>query len=254
MKRVRLNKCLAQFGVCSSRRSADALIKQGAVRINGQQVFDLATRVTIGEDKVVVNDMPISQSSAPLVYWLLYKPRRLLVSRQPEGNKQTIFSLKCLRKIRFPLKYVGRLDYMSEGLLLLTNDGQLAYRLSHPRFALEKQYVVLLDQKLTPEQLQTARGGELLPDGKINFFSINFQHRQFLGKSHGYWYRVTVREGRNRLLRRVFAALGLTVLRLIRITYAGLPFAADIEEGNYRQLTSAEIARLQRLAYKGEKT
>ena len=245
---MRLNKCLALFGACSSRRAADDLIRRGLVRVNGKHVVDLATQITVGQDEVVVADVPVRTNSVPLVYWLLNKPRCLLVSHQAEERKRTIFSLPVLRKIKFPLKYVGRLDYLSEGLLLLTNDGQFAYRLMHPSSAVEKVYEVLLSARLTDEQLQDARRGELLSDGKVRYFKITFGQRQRLGASHGYWYRVAVHEGRKHLLRRVFTALGMKVLRLVRVGYAGLQLDRGLRVGSYRQLTSMEIKTLRRLS------
>lgn len=245
---MRLNKCLALFGACSSRRAADELIRQGLVQVNGKHVVDLATQITVGEDKIAVANVPVQASSAPLVYWLLNKPRCLLVSHQAEEDKRTIFSLPTLRRIKFPLKYVGRLDYLSEGLLLLTNDGQLAHRLMHPSSAVEKVYEVLLHVQLTAEQRQNARKGELLADGKVRYFKISYGQRQYLGASYGYWYRVAVHEGRKHLLRRVFAALGVKVLRLVRVGYAGLQLDADLQAGRYRQLAAAEIKSLRKLS------
>jgi len=245
---MRLNKCLALFGACSSRRAADELIKQGLVQVNSRPVVDLATQITIGQDEIAVADVPVRANSAPLVYWLLNKPRCLLVSHQAEEHKRTIFSLPALRKIKFPLKYVGRLDYLSEGLLLLTNDGHLAYRLMHPSSTVEKVYKVLLHTRLTDEQLKDARRGELLPDGKVRYFKIALLQRQYLGASYGYWYRVAVHEGRNHLLRRVFAALDTKVLRLVRVGYAGLHLDSALQAGSYRQLNAVEIKTLRKLS------
>ena len=245
---MRLNKCLALFGACSSRRAADELIKQGLVQVNGKHVVDLATQITIGQDEIAVANVPVQANSAPLVYWLLNKPRCSLVSHQAEEHKRTIFSLPALRKIKFPLKYVGRLDYLSEGLLLLTNDGHLAYHLMHPSSTVEKVYEVLLHTRLTDEQLQDARRGELLPDGKVRYFKIALLQRQYLGASYGYWYRIAVHEGRNHLLRRVFAALDMKVLRLVRVGYAGLQLDRGLQAGSYRQLNAAEIKTLRKLS------
>ncbi|MDE3269315.1 MAG: pseudouridine synthase [Pseudomonadota bacterium] len=244
---MRLNKYLAIYGACSSRRAADELIRKGVVQVNGKQVLDLATQITVGQDEILVANVPVRTSSAPLVYWLLNKPRCLLVSHQAEEHKRTIFSLPMLRKIKFPLKYVGRLDYLSEGLLLLTNDGQLAYRLMHPSFATEKVYEILLHAKLTDEQMRAARQGNLLPDGQVRYFKISPVQRQYLGASYGHWYRVVVHEGRNNLLRRVFAALNMKVLRLLRVGFAGLQLDRELVAGSYRQLTAVEIKNLRRL-------
>lgn len=243
---MRLNFCLTRLGVCISRRQADTLIKAGAITINGQAVCEPGRQVAPHADTLLLNGTPLHWNMPPLVYWALHKPRGVLVSRCGEANKATIFDLPCLRRIRFPLFYVGRLDYHSEGLLLLTNDGELAHRLCHPAFAVEKSYHVLLGQRLTPVQEQLACRGELLADGKVHYFRLRYQQRVFLGKSYGFWYAVHVREGRNRLLRRVFAALGIKVIRLVRVAYGGLHLTEALPPAKYRQLSAAEIATLKK--------
>ena len=245
---MRLNLCLTRLGVCMSRRQADTLIKQGVVAVNGQAVCEPAQQVVPHDDTLRVRGTLLRWNMPPLVYWLLHKPRGTLVSRQGESNKETIFSLPCLRRISFPLFYVGRLDYQSEGLLLLTNDGELAHRLCHPSFSVRKTYHVLLAQRLSPAQEELARQGELLEDGKVRYFQLRRQQRVFLGKSYGFWYVVNVKEGRNRLLRRVFAALGIKVIRLQRVAYGGLRLPDSLPPAKYRQLTAAEIVQLKKTA------
>ncbi len=245
---MRLNLCLTRLGACMSRRQADDLIKQGAIAVNDQAVREPGLQVVPHEDTLHLRGALLHWDMPPLVYWMLHKPRGKLVSRQGEGNKATIFALPCLRRIRFPLFYVGRLDYHSEGLLLLTNDGELAHRLCHPSFEVKKTYHVLLAQRLSPAQEESARQGELLEDGKVHYFQLRRQQRVFLGKSYGFWYVVDVKEGRNRLLRRVFAALGVKVIRLQRIAYSGLRLPDGLLPAKYRQLTAAEIVHLKKTA------
>lgn len=237
-----------------SRRQADNLIRQGVVVVNGQPVCEPGQQIVPHDDTLRVYGTLVRWTMPPLVYWMLHKPRNMLVSRQGEHNKETIFALPCLRRIRFPLFYVGRLDYRSEGLLLLTNDGELAHRLCHPSFAVEKTYHVLLTQRLSPQQEQLAQQGELLPEGKVNYFRLRYQRRIFLGKSHGYWYNVRVKEGRNRLLRRVFAALDIKVVRLQRVAYGHLHLPETLPAGKYRQLTKAEIVQIKNLTKVTEET
>ena len=251
---MRLNFCLTRLGVCMSRRQADSLIRQGAVVVNGQLVCEPGQQIVPHDDTLRVHGTLVRWTTPPLVYWMLHKPRNMLVSRQGESNKETIFALPCLRRIRFPLFYVGRLDYCSEGLLLLTNDGELAHHLCHPSFAVEKTYHVLLAQRPTPQQEQLAQQGELLPDGRVDYFRLRYQHRVFLGKSHGYWYSVRVKEGRNRLIRRVFTALGIKVVRLQRIAYGNLRLPAALPVGKYRQLTKNEIVQIKKIAKIMEET
>lgn len=241
---MRLNQCLARLGACGSRREADTLIKQGGVAINRQQVADVGTQIVLYRDTISVNGKDLTWKFPPLVYWLLHKPKGYLVSRRGEESKPTIFDLRSLRKIRFPLSCAGRLDYQSEGLLLLTNDGDLIYRLCHPRFGIEKSYHVLLNRKLSPEQSRLVREGDLLADGKVRYLRLKFQHREFLGKSYGYWYTVTVKEGRNHLIRRIFMAIDTKVLRLIRVSCGKIQLPTDLPPGEYRQLPTEEISYL----------
>ena len=245
---MRLNFCLTRLGVCLSRRQADTLIKQGAVAVNGQEVCEPGRQVVPHADVLRLHGTRLRWNMPPLVYWLLHKPRGTLVSRRGESSKATIFALPCLRRIRFPLFYVGRLDYRSEGLLLLTNDGELVHRLCHPSFEVQKTYHVLLSQRLSPVQEQQARQGELLEDGKVRYFQLHRQQRVLLGKSYGFWYVVQVREGRNRLLRRVFEALGVKVIRLQRVAYGALRLSDDLPPAQYRQLTAVEIVQLKKTA------
>lgn len=245
---MRLNLCLTRLGVCMSRRQADALIKQGVVAVNGQAVCEPAQQVMPHNDTLRLRGTRLHWNMPPLVYWMLHKPRGTLVSRRGEDNKETIFDLACLRRIRFPLFYVGRLDYPSEGLLLLTNDGELAHRLCHPSFEVQKTYHVLLAQRLSPAQEELARRGELLEDGKVRYFRLRRQQRVLLGKTYGFWYVVNVREGRNRLLRRVFAALGVKVIRLQRVAYGRLRLTDSLPPAKYRQLTATEIVQLKKIA------
>lgn len=245
---MRLNLCLTRLGVCLSRRQADDLIKQGVVAVNGYAVCEPGQQVVPHDDTLHLRGTRLRWNMPPQVYWMLHKPRGTLVSRRGERDKVTIFALPCLRRIRFPLFYVGRLDYHSEGLLLLTNDGELAHRLCHPSFEVKKTYHILLAARLSPAQEELAQRGELLEDGKVHYFQLRRQHRVFLGKSHGCWYVVSVKEGRNRLLRRVFAALGVKVIRLQRVAYGGLRLPAGLPPAKYRQLTAAEIGQLKKTA------
>lgn len=201
-------------------------------------------RILPHRDTISVDGKDLVWKFPPLVYWLLHKPRGYLVSRRGEKHKPTIFDLRSLHKIRFPLSCAGRLDYQSEGLLLLTNDGDLIQRLCHPRFGMEKSYHVLLNRKLSPGQSRLIQDGNLLADGKVRYLRLRFQHREFLGKSHGYWYKITVKEGRNRLIRRLFVAVDIRVLRLIRVSCGKIRLPVDLSPGAYRQLTAAEISYL----------
>jgi 23S rRNA pseudouridine2605 synthase len=184
---------------------------------------------------------------APKVYWLLNKPDATLVSREPQDHMGTIFQLPCLSKVPFHVAAVGRLDFRTEGLLLLSNDGELVHRLSHPKFQIPRTYQVLVSSKLAEAQLeQVRRGGCVLADGALRSCQIQYLGGESLGASTGSWYQLTVREGRNRLVRRLMDFLGVRVLRLVRTQFGVLRLPLDLKPGTYRQLAHDEILDLRR--------
>lgn len=142
---------------------------------------------------------------------------------------------------------VGRLDFRTEGLLLLTNDGELARRLMHPKFEVPRYYHVLVSGELRSGDEDAIRRGITLEDGPTSNVDIVFSNNVDLGKSKGSWYHVTVREGRNRLVRRLFEAINYKVIRLVRFGYGDLRLPQDLEPGGYRQLNSEEIRKLKHL-------
>lgn len=207
---IRLNKHLAlQLGV--SRREADNLIQKGKVTVNGK-VAVLGGRIH-PDDTVTVNGQPVSEKT-PLQYVALNKPVGYVCSRKAQGDNPTIYSF--LPSKMQALKPVGRLDKDSSGLLLLTNDGDFAFRMTHPKFAKTKIYEVQLDQPLQPlHQQMISDYGIQLEDG-ISKFTVM---RLDTPESKGITYQVTMREGRNRQIRRTFAALGYQVTQLHRVQF-----------------------------------
>ena len=230
----------------ASRREAEGLIKNGHVTVDGE-VAHLGMKVGLGSHNIKIKNKAVSlRSEVPKVYWLLNKPDFTLVSKKGEQDKQTIFDLPSLRKVPFPLSAAGRLDYRTTGLLLLSNDGELIHRLTHPSYKVPRHYHALVPGKLTAEQLASVRSGLKLQDGVVSDVKITYLDSQNLGKTSGSWYLVTVKEGRNRLVRRLFAHLDYKVLNLIRVGYGDLQLPRQLEPGKYQQLTSREVSYLKR--------
>lgn len=175
---------------------------------------------------------------------MLNKPDLCLTSRAPEPGKKTIFELPALRNLSFLLFPVGRLDYRTEGLLLLSNDGELVHRLTHPSYKIPRTYQVLLQRRLLPHEESQIRHGLELEDGPVKGAEINFIQSTGLGQSRGAWYMITVHEGRNRIVRRIFEKLDVKVVRLLRYSYGELHLPEQLKPGEYRQLQSSEIAEL----------
>lgn len=220
----RLNKFLArQLGI--SRREADVLIENETVMVN-HTLATLGTRIT-PSDSIDVAGTPVARRPAALRYIALNKPIGYVCSRRMQGNAPTIYSL--LPPKLHTLKPVGRLDKDSSGLLLLTNDGDFAYRMTHPKFAKTKQYHVRLDRDLEPlHQQMISDFGIELDDGRSQLIltRLNDNRRE--------WH-VAMSEGRNRQIRRTFAALGYTVTRLHRTNFGNYALG-DINRGEWRKV------------------
>jgi len=218
---ARLNKLLAlELGL--SRRQADQLIASGEVQVNGQ-VAQLGARVS-GSEQIVVQGKAIAIGTE-LSYIILHKPVGYVCSRRPQGDSPTIYEL--LPKDLHSLKPVGRLDRNSSGLILLTNDGDFAYRMTHPSFRKIKLYKVRLDRDLEPlhQQMITDYGVQL-DDGRSQ---LGLERLNDTGRTD---WQVTMSEGRNRQIRRTFSALGYTVIKLHRINFG--PYSlGDIKPGKY---------------------
>jgi 23S rRNA pseudouridine2605 synthase len=217
----RLNKYLAQqLGI--SRREADLLIEQGTVLVNGQQA-QLGGRASL-QDKITVKGKVVNGEVAHR-YLLFHKPVGYVCSRRAQGDAPTIYSL--LPKEYHSLKTVGRLDKDSSGLILLTNDGDFAYRMTHPKFHKIKIYEVTLSHELQPlHQQMISDFGVQLEDGTSQL------HLERLSDANRKQWRVTMSEGRNRQIRRTFAALGYTVVKLHR-THFGQYDLANLSTGKY---------------------
>jgi 23S rRNA pseudouridine2605 synthase len=238
---VRLNVLLQEFGV-SSRRKADDLIESGVVKVDGKVVRKLGTKVeksaTISVEGKILKGIPAK------VTYILNKPFMTITSRKDEKERTTIFDLPEIKKLPPNVQPVGRLDYRSEGLLVLTNDGDLALALSHPKYSVEKTYAVLTSSPFTLEDADKLKKGIVLDDGPAKVVSIKIGGKEKLGNSIGQWVELIVTEGRNRLVRRMMEALGLSVVRLVRVAIGDLRLPGKLEPGKMRIVTEFEAKYL----------
>jgi pseudouridine synthase len=242
----RLQKVLARAGV-ASRRKCEELILQGRVRVNGQVVTQLGAKVDPARDTIEVDGQPITLKEK--VYVLLHKPRGYLSDTLDFRGRPSALSLVPGGERLFP---AGRLDARSEGLLLLTNDGELAHRLTHPRYEHQKEYLVLVEGKPSPATLRrmlkgVEHKGELLRADAVERLDRLGAQARF----HGWdevprgrtWLRVVLHEGKKRHIRRLCAALGHPVHRLIRTRIGGVELG-DLPVGKWRYLTPEEVKQL----------
>lgn len=226
-----MQKILAQAGL-GSRRSCEEIIAAGRVRVNGQVAL-LGTKADPQRDDIIVDGKPIKVDQS-MVYIALYKPRGVLSTVTAPDPRSTVRDLVSVPGKLYP---VGRLDVDSEGLVLLTNDGELANKITHPRFGHEKEYQVLIARRPDNDQLQTWRRGVVLEDGhRTAPAEVNFVRTH--GK--GAWLRIVMREGRKRQIREVGGRLGLPVVRIIR-TRIGTLLLGNLKPREWRHLTQREI-------------
>lgn len=230
---IRLNKFLAHAGV-ASRREADQLILAGAVLVNGTPVLELGTKV-LTTDRVEVNGKVLSAEQK--VYVLLNKPRNVVTTTDDPQERMTVLNL--VRNAATERIYpVGRLDRNTTGVLLLTNDGDLASKLVHPSFKKKKIYQVWLDKEVAPEDMQKLADGVELSDGEMHADAVSYvdeeDHTQV---------GIEIHSGKNRVVRRLFEALGYRVIKLDRVYFAGLT-KKNLGRGKWRYLTEQEVINL----------
>lgn len=238
---IRLQKYLAAAGV-ASRRAAEKLISEGRVKVNGLAIRELGTKVDPRKDIVEVNGEIVKLAASPK-YYLLHKPPGYLTTVRDPFSRPTVMDLlpKGERKGLFP---VGRLDIDSEGLLLITNDGELAFRLTHPRFKIPKTYRVRVSGKPSREDLNKLERGIALEEGvtapaKVRMLSASKNKREAL-------LEITLHEGKKRQIKRMCAQIGYPVLSLKRISLGFLNLKG-LSPGSYRKLKEKEVEKLRRL-------
>ncbi len=235
---VRLNKFLANAGVCS-RREADEYIKAGVVTVNGNVITELGTKV-LRTDEVKFHDQKVNMEKK--VYVLLNKPKDCVTTIDDPNQRKTVMDLvkgACPERI-YP---VGRLDRNTTGVLLLTNDGELASKLTHPQFLKKKIYHVFLDKNVTAHDMQKIADGITLEDGEIHADAI--EYASDTDKSQ---VGIEIHSGKNRIVRRIFESLGYRVIKLDRVLFAGLT-KKNVRRGDWRFLTEKEVEMLRMGAF-----
>lgn len=235
---IRLNKFLSNAGVCS-RREADEYIQAGAVKVNGEVVTELGTKIT-RQDQVTYNDKPVQIESK--VYIVLNKPKNCVTTSDDPQERLTVMDLvknACKERI-YP---VGRLDRNTTGVLLLTNDGDLASKLTHPSFKKKKIYHVWLDKNVSVEDMEKIANGLDLEDGEIHADAISYANET--DKSQ---VGIEIHSGRNRIVRRIFESLGYHVVKLDRVYFAGLT-KKNLGRGKWRYLNEKEVNALRMGAF-----
>ncbi len=239
----RLQKILARSGY-GSRRRCEEYITAGRVRVNGQ-VAGLGQKADPVVDQITLDGRRIGAAEEP-AYIAMYKPRNVISSVEDEMGRKTVRDLVPDTRHLYP---VGRLDWDSEGLILMTNDGDLTNRLTHPRYGHLKEYRVLLARRPDPAQLETWRRGVVLEDGYKTAPAQVFMEAS-AGK--GAWLRITMGEGRKRQIREIGSLLGLPVVRIIRVRIGSLRLG-NLKPGEWRRLTPAEIEALKNPASETER-
>ena len=235
---LRLNKFLANAGICS-RREADEFIQAGVVTVNGEVVTELGTKV-LRTDTVMFHDQPVKIEKK--VYVLLNKPKDYVTTSDDPQQRKTVMDLvknACPERI-YP---VGRLDRNTTGVLLLTNDGDLASKLTHPKYLKKKIYHVFLDKNVTAHDLQQIADGIQLEDGEIKADDV-----QYASPTDKKQVGIEIHSGKNRIVRRIFESLGYRVQKLDRVQFAGLT-KKNLKRGDWRYLTEEEVDRLRMGAY-----
>ncbi|HRY97464.1 MAG TPA: pseudouridine synthase, partial [Bacteroidales bacterium] len=234
---MRLNQYIARSGICS-RREADKLIPSGVIRVNGKVVTELGFKVFPG-DKVQMEEQTLRAER--MQYVVLNKPKGYLTTMDDPEERRTVMDLvagACDERI-YP---VGRLDRNTTGVLLLTNDGEMATRLTHPRHRVKKVYHVTLDKNLTKAHMMQIADGLTLDDGPVKVDAIAWVGEGSDKKEVG----VELHSGRNRIVRRIFEQLGYDVIKLDRVMFAGIT-KKETPRGKWRHLTAAEISILKRM-------
>ena len=232
---IRLQKIIADAGI-ASRRRAEELIREGLVTVNGRTVREMGSKADPRKDHIKVNGHLIP-SEPPSTYLILHKPKSVMTTLSDPHGRPTVKDFLGGVKTRvFP---VGRLDYDSEGLLFLTNDGDLAFRMMHPRHEIPRTYLVKVKGVLTDAQLAALRKGVALPGGRARSCRVEKIQKTAANS----WVEVVLFEGQNRQVRKMMEKLGHMVLKLKRVRYGSLELG-DLPAGKYRHLTETELALL----------
>ena len=244
MEEIRLNSYIAKCGI-TSRRKADELIKKGVVFVNGKKITDLGGKVK-QTDKVCVDGKDIKLSEEK-VYILLNKPVGIISSSKDEHDRATVMDI--IGDVGTKLHTVGRLDYDTEGLIILTNDGDLTYKLTHPKYHIEKTYVAKVKGILAKEDIKLLRTGIVIDDNyktkpaKVKILKVNKVTTNV---------EITIHEGKNRQIRKMFSKIGHEVVTLRRVKIGNISIG-NLKVGRWRNLSKNDIEKLLKISYKFNK-
>lgn len=239
MATVSLLKALTNAGIGSRRRLADA-IRQSRVEVNGEVIEGFNYPVNIETDRILIDKQLVDLKGEPVLYLILNKPKGILSTMKDERGRRTVTDILPRKYRRLRLYPVGRLDKDSTGLLLITNDGNLTYELTHPSFEHEKEYSVQISTKLRPSEKRKLEQGIKLEDGLTHPALV-----KEVPSLPAFTYSITIHEGRKRQVRRMFESIGHRVLALKRIRLGNLNLG-DLEEGHTRELSARQIQALLR--------
>ncbi|HGJ64552.1 TPA: rRNA pseudouridine synthase [bacterium] len=231
---IRLNKYLANLGV-ASRRRIESYIDQGKITVNGEIITQQGTKVDPAKDQITVFGKPISKPQA-FTYIILNKPKGIIATARDTHNRITVLDIVKSDVRLYP---VGRLDQDSEGLILLTNDGDLTYKLTHPKFHIPKTYQVTILGRVSPYKIELLENGIELEDGVTQPTQVKI----ITQSEHDTVIEIVLHEGKKRQIRRMCASLHLHILALKRISMGTLQLE-DLPKGQHRQLTREEIKKL----------
>ena len=235
----RLQKAIAARGI-ASRRKAEEYIRSGRVRVNGKPVTEQGVKVS-AKDKIEIDGITIGQAES-FVYILLYKPIKVMTTASDPQGRKTVYDL--LSGVETRVFSIGRLDYDTSGLLLLTNDGELAHRLMHPGFGIEKTYEALVDGDVSKESVQQLRRGIILEGKKTSPARVRILGRDSTTTK----LEISIHEGRNRQVRNMLDFIGHHCLKLTRIRYGNLNLKG-LRPGEWRYLSTLEVEKLQAITY-----
>ncbi len=232
----RLNKLISESGV-ASRRQADKLIEEGEVTVNGKRVFELGIKVDSSKDRIFVSGKPLKITQSK-IYIALHKPQGILTTMNDPFNRPTI--ARYVEQMPVKVFPVGRLDWDSEGLLLLTNDGDMAQKITHPKHEVTKTYLVKLQREPTSDQVRRLLRGVTIMGGKVSAKSLAKVPR---GKAEHPWYKIVITEGKNRQIRQMFEKINNDVLKLQRVAIGCLKLG-KLKRGDWEILDSADLKRV----------
>lgn len=246
-QKVRIQKYLSQMGV-SSRRLAEKLLLDRKIKVNGEIIENLGHKVDPGEDVILVEGKLVRHKQLTSEVLLLNKPERCITARSDPEGRRTVYHLDPMKGYEFEFTPVGRLDFLSAGLILLTNDGELAHRLMHPSFMVPRIYQVRIASKLSPEQMEAMLTGIGLPE--IGFSKVAkvkpLSKSDYLKPKH-MQYELVLEEGKNRVIRRIMEFFEKNVYELVRVAYAGVTLPVDLKPGEVKKLNMDEVQQLKKL-------